>query len=190
MFGMGSAMRAMRAMRRALLIARASARWCSLALLVACGKKNDAPSANVLAPPPTPVVPADHLAPTELVEGKVSALGLILPCDLQLEASIAGLVIANGDLSPEAVANYVRARVTEGTVTVGSIDTRFEGVKVISEPTRALSIRIGPGRGYRCSLQMRDVTPPELPTFNNDADRWRAAGMTPDGRLIDKQKLQ
>ena len=161
-------------------------------LAIACGKKDapDTEERQEIAPATSAPVPVDHLAPGELVEGKENAFGLPLPRLTRVRSAISGFVLADGDVSPEAVANYIRARVKEGTVTIGATETHFENVKVPSDPTRELSIRVGPGRGQRCVVQVRDVTPPVLPKMNSDAERWKAVGMTPDGKLLDPNNMQ
>ena len=118
------------------------------------------PGAAAAPASPASTPPVDHLMPGELVEGKAKAFALVLPRDVTIDNSLRDEVLAHGDATPEAVANYVRARVREGTITVGAMGTTFEHVRVPAEPTRELRIKVSAGRGYRSAIDIRDITPP------------------------------
>ena len=61
------------------------------------------------------------------------------------------------------------------------------------DPSKTLTIevRVAPiAAEYRSQMVISDVTPlPEDPG-TTDADRWRKAGMTPDGKPLDPKHLQ
>jgi hypothetical protein len=134
-----------------------------------------------------PSAPADHLAKGELVEGKEKMFGLVLPTDLKPLWLFATDGLAQGDVEPELVANYVRAHVSGGKISIGASQTLFEDVHVASEPTRPLRIKIERVRG-RCQLEVRDATPPPPgSTDGTEADRWRKAGYAPNGAPLDPQ---
>ena len=99
-------------------------------------------------------------------------------------------VLAHGDATPEAVANYVRARVREGTITVGAMGTTFEHVRVPAEPTRELRIKVSAGRGARSAIEIRDITPPVVHDPGNETDRWKQTGLLPNGKLLDPLHTQ
>ncbi len=124
------------------------------------------------------------------MEGKQKAFALFLPRDVTIERTFADEVIAHGEMEPEAVANYVRARVREGTVTVGAMVTTFERVKLPAEPARELRIRVSPGRGYRTTVVVRDITPPVIADPGNETDRWKQAGLLPNGQPLDPKHTQ
>ena len=156
----------------------------------ACRKEEvvePAPSAAVA--PDGAAVPKDRLAPGELLEGTEKAFGLTLPRRLHVDQSFVDVVYASGDPQPDAVANYVRARVRMGTVRIGAASTLFERVQIPGSPGREYSIRVAPGeRGGGCRVDLRDVTPPALPP--TEVERWRAVGLTPQGKIIDPTHLE
>src|SRR4051812_10196355 len=91
----------------------------SVVMIVACRKNDKTALDEAAAGPaqaPASTRPVDHLGAGELVEGSERAFGLVLPRDVRVESRIVDLVLADANVAPEAVANYVRARVREGTV--------------------------------------------------------------------------
>jgi hypothetical protein len=110
---------------------------------------------------------------------------------LQVDQALTDVVFASGPINAADLANYVRARVTEGDVSVGATATVFDKVKVNGAPNRLLFVRIyaGPmGRGAH--VEVRDVTPPPLPDLPNVESRWKQVGLSPDGKLLDPQHLK
>jgi hypothetical protein len=89
------------------------------------------------------------------------------------------------------VANYLRARVTSGTVRVGAASTIFDKVESPSVPGRLLSIRVESGpAGNGALLTIRDVTPPPLDPTLTEEQRWKQVGITPGGgRIADPTHL-
>jgi hypothetical protein len=135
-------------------------------------------------------VPLDHLAPGELVEGTDKLFGLPVPRVMTLAWTFKDRGLAQGDIEPERVANYVRARVKDGKITAGASSTVFDGVHHASDPKRLLRIRIERLHG-RCQLEVIDITPAQQPPDpGNDEARWRAAGFTPQGKPLDPMHQQ
>jgi hypothetical protein len=161
-------------------------------LLLACGHKHqDAAGEAASAALPAMSAPHDHLAPGELVEGEQRVFAFTLPRDLQVEQNYDGVVFASGAVSALDLANYVRARVRDGTVSVGAAATVFDGVRIASEPQRVLYIRVvGTRTAGRARLEMRDITPIPQPEFPDNATRMRSVGLTPEGKLVDPQHLK
>jgi hypothetical protein len=156
--------------------------------LPGCEKKETpAPTAESARPPPVPV---DRLLANELVEGKDKAFGLVLPKQVTISSQFKDMVVAQGEVQPDAVANYVRARVTDGKAVVGASQTLFEGVKAKSEPSRPLHISVTSQAGGRFTrVVVRDITPPpDLP--GTPAEKLRSMGLAPDGKLLDPKHLE
>jgi hypothetical protein len=162
------------------------------ALAASCRK--DAPAqgesaAAVLVPSPSASVPADHLAPDELVEGSKQAFGVVLPRVLQVDGNFREVVFASGVASVHPLVKYFRARVTDGSLREGEEAATFEHVHVPGKKDLELMVHIrmvGPsGR-----VELRDTTPKSLPVLPDDAARWRRAGLTPEGRLLDPAHLE
>ena len=145
------------------------------------------------APAPSARPSADRLAEGEIPEGRDRAFTLPLPLHSTVKARFAGSVHVASSHTQEELANFVRARVTEGKSSSGTTETHFEMVIVTKDPAKRLTIdvRAAPIVGdYRSQMVISDVTPaPEEPGLT-DEDRWKKAGMTPDGKLIDRNHLQ
>jgi hypothetical protein len=164
-----------------------------LAVLVSCkGARQedaDAPAATAAAAG-RPDLPPDHLAPGELIEGTEKIFALPVPRAMKVSWSFKDRGLAEGQVEPERVANFVRARVHEGKISVGASSTVFEDVRHTAEPLRLLRIRIERVRG-KCQLEVLDVTPPQPgPDPGSDEARWRNAGFTPQGKPLDPLHMQ
>jgi hypothetical protein len=155
---------------------------------VACRRHE--PAAITAEPAPS-APPADRLAPGELIAGNKKAFTIVLPRDVKIEQPLTNVVFASSQVSASDLANYVRARVRDGTVNIGATATVFDQVKAVDDPTRTLFIRIFPGpEGRGARIEVRDVTPPVLPALSSTAERWKQFGLTTDGKFIDPQHLR
>jgi hypothetical protein len=171
---------------------RADLRAVAIAIALASCKKDEAATEPLAAGPTADAAvarPADHLAPGELLEGTEKAFGLTLPRAMHVDQAFVDVVYASGDLKPEAVANYIRGRVRMGTVQIGAASTLFERVQIPGLPGREIAIRVSQGeRGEGCRVDFRDVTPPVLPP--TEAERWKAVGLSPEGKILDPTHLE
>jgi hypothetical protein len=165
----------------------------ALGLLAACKSGDEqvvpagsgAPSATT-----STSVPLDRLAPGELSAGKLAVLGLAVPRGMRVDAVFQNEAHMSGDVSPEALANYVRDRVSTQHVEIGAARTVFPIVKIKAGDARR-TYRIEIVRDVRITrLAIRDITPPPTTPGLSEADRWRKAGMTPRGEVLDPKKLE
>jgi hypothetical protein len=156
-----------------------------------CSSKRPAPGPASSAAPTRPAVPLDHLAPDELAAGKTEVYGFPVPRDMEVESRIADRAYLSGRVSPEALANFVREQVVVSHVEIGAARTVFPMARIKAGPKdRLFTLEVLPD-GPRTRLVIKDVTPPPPPPPGlTDAERWRAAGLTPDGRPLDPQKLE
>jgi hypothetical protein len=162
-----------------------------LCVALVCGSaacKRKAPPTD--APPPPP----DKLAPNEVPLSKEKAFALSLPRGAKIGSRWGGDIHVATELSPEQLANFVRQRVTGGKITAGSGSTRFEAVTVPAEPKRILDIDVRPGKlvtNVKSEMLVRDVTPVIDPAkLKTEEERWRAAGLGPDGHPLNADKLE
>jgi len=151
----------------------------------------DPPQASASAKPPV-----DHLAPKELLEGDAKAFGLALPRGVRVDQSFADVAFASGHVDAQGAVQYVRARVREGKMIepdfAGDGKTTFDHVKIPAAPDKVFVISVKPAKGAvgMTQFEVRDVTPTKAPELPDEAARWRAAGLTPEGRVLDPTKLQ
>jgi hypothetical protein len=160
-----------------------------------------APSTAPL-PAPSAVAPVDHLAPGELVEGTQRALGVLLPQVVRVRESFVDAVYASGPTTVEALVPYLRAHLRGGDLHVSPSLATFDHVHAAPPPeppggqgpgrqdpsNRELRVRVATAPdGAR--VDIRDTTPPVLPALPDDAARWKAAGLTPQGKVADPTHL-
>jgi hypothetical protein len=159
-------------------------------LLVGCHRH---PPGQTAAPTPSAssAVTPDRLQPGELLEGPDHAFALKLPRGIRVEESFAAVVFARGQLKAADVANYIRARVTGGAISVGASATVFDRVFAPGEPARPLTIQVESlphEEGTR--VEVRDMTPPPGMPNATDEEKWKAVGMSPNGKILDPTKLR
>lgn len=151
-------------------------------------KESPTPSASSSAKPP-----ADHLAKGEVAEGSERAFTLPLPLHSTIKMRSATTIHVATTYTPEELIKFVQTRVKDGKMSTMHDETDFDRVVVTKDASKLLTIQIRPAaitEEYKSQLVVNDVTlPPEEPG-TTDADRWRKAGMTPDGKLIDRKQLQ
>ena len=155
-----------------------------------CGKKKQAPTPTA-ASAVASTLPVDHLAPDELAPGKTEVHGFPVPKGMTIESRLLDRVYLRGRVSPEGLANYVRQHVTVSHVEIAAARTVFPQARIKAGPQdRIFNLEVLPDRnGTR--LAIVDVTPPPPPPPGlSDAERWRAAGLTPDGKPLDMKKLE
>jgi hypothetical protein len=172
---------------------RAASVLCLAALAVSCRKEPVPESAPaqiaVAAVPSASAVPADHLAPDELVEGTGRAFGVVLPRVLQVEGTFRDVVFASGEVAVHPLVKYFRTRVTDGSLREGDEAATFEHVHVPGNTDLDLTLHVRTVRGM-ARVEFRDTTPRSQPALADDAARWRRVGMTPEGRLLDPTHLE
>ncbi len=160
---------------------------------VGCGnKKTD--EGQTPTPAPSSTLPADSAQKGQLLEGKEEIFGVRLPYEWTVVSRSSRSGVAMGPGKPEDVANYVRARVKNGSINVGASSTRFVKVTVATEPKRELSIGVEPDArgGARSRLTFEDTTPaPEPPPDKRDpASRMESVGLSPNGKVLHPENLQ
>jgi hypothetical protein len=160
----------------------------------ACNRDEPPPAATEVAPTAAATAtsaPRDHLVPGELLEGPERAFGLALPRGSTVESSFPQQIIARCGAKASDVANFIRPRVSMGTVTVGAASTIFERVQVAANPGHELVIRVEDAPlGTGAQILVRDVTPPPIDPSLTEEQRWRQVGLSPGGgRIADPTHL-
>lgn len=134
--------------------------------------------------------PLDRLAAGELAPGKTEVWGFVAPDAMRLDRQFPAQAFLVGNVSAEALANYVRTQVEAERVEIGAARTVFPAVRIkAGKPDRVYRFEVlKEGAGSRLIIQ--DITPPPLEPGLSDEERWRKAGMTPDGKPIDPKKVE
>jgi hypothetical protein len=133
--------------------------------------------------------PLDHLAPEELVEGTEQAFGLTLPRGVHVESSDRGDVHAVGLVALHAFVKYLRAHVQESDLDEGDQFADLRKVKLHGKPGALYQMHLSPAGFRGTMLLVQDVTPVPAPDLPNEAERWKAVGLTPNGKVLDPTHL-
>jgi hypothetical protein len=157
------------------------------------GHKDEGAQASPVAPlpgkPEPSAAPADHLAPGELAEGSQTAFGVALPRDFLVRESYPDVVSATGPVSVHALVRYLAARLEGGSLREGAEAATFEHVAARGKPEPELLVRVTSVFGGS-RLEMHKVTHLPAPSLPDEASRWRQAGLTPQGKIIDPTHLE
>ncbi|MET0794044.1 MAG: hypothetical protein ABW061_21160 [Polyangiaceae bacterium] len=167
----------------------------ALAFAVLCaschGKsKLDAGTGSALSSPSATPHPVDRLAPDELAAGNAEVWGFAVPREMQVEHRYQEVTHIIGPVKPDALANYVRDRVVVSHVEIGAARTIFPNAHIKGGASdRVYELDVIPEPGIT-RLLIRDITPPKVVPGLSDAERWRQAGLTPEGRPLDPKKFE
>ncbi|HEY4102401.1 MAG TPA: hypothetical protein VGM44_00855 [Polyangiaceae bacterium] len=134
--------------------------------------------------------PVDRLAPNELAVGTSQIWGFTLPRSMHIEHQFPELAYAIGPVAADSLANYVRDRVIVSHVEIGAGRTIFPNARIKGgPPDHFYELDVIPQpNGSR--LQIQDLTPVKVEPGLTDEERWRQAGLTPQGRPLDMKKFE
>jgi hypothetical protein len=167
--------------------------WLTLSLGVGCGK-SEPTSERALTPDPSQAAPGpatpDRLPPGELLEGEARAFGLPLPRQMKLEAITKRVAHARGEVSSAVLADYLRQRVLAQHVELAERKLVFPQVQLRGDPKRTMLRLELIDEGLTTHLIVENLMGPPPIEGLTDEQHWKRAGMTPDGKLIDPQKLE
>lgn len=164
----------------------------ALSLLAFPGCRESPVVSEHVAPPQAPKPPpVDRLAEGELAAGKQAVFGFVPPRDLQLDAVFPDSAYFSGQIDPLVLASYVKARVASLNPEVTPTRTTFERARILGgAPTRVYRIEILSPNRLKTTLVLKDITPPPSVKGLNETERWRRAGLTPTGQLLDPLKQE
>ena len=160
-------------------------------LCASCHGKSDlgAAGAPALAGSAAPR-PVDRLAPDELAAGNAEVWGFAVPREMQVEHRYQEVTHIIGSVKPDALANYVRDRVVVSHVEIGAARTIFPNAHIKGGASdRVYELDVIPEPGLT-RLVIRDTTPAKVEPGLSDAERWRQAGLTPEGRPLDPKAFE
>jgi hypothetical protein len=163
----------------------------ALVLAIGVGCKKQSVVAKPAASSAPSAKPVDRLAPGELAAGQSQVFGFEVPAGMKVRGAFLEIAYLEGDVGPEALANYVRERVEVERVEIGVGRTVFPRARIKSgAPDRLYDLEVAPSGG-RTELIIRDVTPrPKNPPGMTNEERWRQAGRSPDGKPLDISELR
>jgi len=145
-----------------------------------------APNTSGSAVPRSP----DRLKEGELEQGTEEAFGFYGPRKMKLDRKYPDAAHFVGPVGAESVANYVRQRVEAERVEIGAARTVFPKVRIKGGPAgHVFRIEVS-SSGPVSKLLIRDVTPPPTVPGLSEEERWKRAGLKPNGQPLDPKKLE
>jgi len=145
------------------------------------------PSAAIAASSALP--PVDRVTPGELAEGTERAFGLPLPRVMVVRGRFVDSFVGEIDQPPARVANFIRQRVSADRVVTGPSKTVFPRAIVLGQPGVELAIQVI-GHGGSTELRIDNLSLVKMTPGLTEEERWRRAGLKPDGTLLDPTHLQ
>lgn len=157
------------------------------ALLLGACDERDAPAG---AAQTTPSAPVDRLAPKERPERLRSAFGLVAPEPLVLEAKFEDSARFAGRIGADDLVARLKPLIVASVVELAGESYVFRRARIRSgDRNRVYQLEVIP-RGPLTRLIVRDVTPPPSRSGLSESERWKQAGRTPDGKVVDPRELQ
>lgn len=155
-------------------------------LSTSCKDPPQKPPTEVAAPDaPAP----DRLTPGQLLEGDDEVFGLRLPEHTTLLAVFRTSASVEGPYDPLDLAAYLKPRLDASHVEMAGDHILFPKARIRGAKDELFRIEIAPApRGT--SLQLRNITPLRAEQGLSEAERWRKAGLAPDGRLLDPNGME
>ncbi len=161
-----------------------------LCALVAAGCRRE-PTIVDINPPrpataaPSSEVPVDRLLPGELPQGTAKAYGLVLPRGFAVIRRFDDSTAAEGTATRREVVSYLRRRIDAATVEETGSTTTMKSARVKGVPSGpALRVTVT-DRGGIIEIALQDLTPPPVDKSLTEEERWRRAGLKPNGEVLD-----
>jgi hypothetical protein len=135
---------------------------------------------------------ADRLAPGELAAGREHPFGLAVPRDMRVVREFVHEAVAVGDVGIEPLARFIAQRVDSDAVQMAATRAVFPRAHVKGQPENAaLKIEImKKGPFQPTQLVLWDLTPPPFDPTLSEEERWKRAGLGPDGKQLDTNKMR
>lgn len=137
---------------------------------------------------PTPSVsarPVDTTLPGELAEGDEKAFGFPIPRKMRVRGRFDDAIYARGRVPFEAVSNYVSERVSNAAVNRGPSMTIYDRATLDADDSRTIRIEIKERFGDIEIVVREQTRRPDRNPGMSEAQRWRRAGLNPDGSVIE-----
>ena len=154
--------------------------------LPAC-REEPPPPPGSWASEPAPVVTTkvDVADPDELAEGKERAFDFPVPRAMRVEARFEDAVYLVGRVPFASLNNYIRERVVAGEIDTGPAKTVYGKAALKNGKKRLLELTVSNDYG-NIELIVRDRTRTAVEKGLTEEQRWKRAGLTQEGQVIEK----
>jgi hypothetical protein len=160
---------------------------------VAC-RRGDSASRSKASAVSTPVasteVPIDRLLPGELSTSSELVFGFPVPNGMTIERAFPDEVHLVGDVTVGGVSDYIRKHAQVGAPELAGAILRFDRAHIPNQDRARLYRFEVTQRGRQVRLLVMDVTPPPVQPGLTDEERWKQAGMKPNGEPLNISDLR
>ncbi len=157
---------------------------------LACRTDDPPPAAPSASAKARPAPPVDRLAPGELAPGTVDVFGFPVPRELAVVSRTRDAALLIGEATPDAVYRYVRTHVDVSHLEVAGSRLVFPKARIKKGARDRIYRFVVAPDGARTKLSIEDITPPPVVKGLSEAERWRRAGFSPDGKPLDPKALE
>ena len=154
----------------------------ALAASALVGCKPDRP--RELLPTPLRLSPVDSASEGELNSGKETAFGFVLPHGMRVTARMGDAVYAEGRVGFEAAKRYLRDQVSDADASETPTQLVLDNAKLSHRPKDKVRLVLTYD-GSQVELVIRDRRRKPAEAGLTEAQRWKRAGLTPTGQVIE-----
>ena len=152
--------------------------------LLCAGCKRKRP--RELLPTPLGLAPPDGVAEGELDAGPDRAFGFVLPRGMRITARMNDTVYATGRLGFAATKRYLREQVIDAKAVETATRLSLDNATVAHSPKHKVMLVVSMKSG-KVELMIRDRRRKEAEPGLSEEERWRRAGLTTDGQVVENQ---
>jgi hypothetical protein len=135
-------------------------------------------------------VPLDHLRPGELAESAQQVFGFPIPRGMSIERAFPDAAHLVGEVNVSELATYVSKHAQVGAPELTATLLRFDRARIPSQgEQRQYRFDISQ-HGRQVQLLVKDVTPAPTQPGLTEEERWRQAGLKPNGAPLDIADLR
>jgi hypothetical protein len=134
--------------------------------------------------------PLDRLSPGELAESSQLAFGFPVPKGMRIDRAFPDAVHLVGEVPAAELVSYVQKHAQVNGAELAGKMMHFDHVRIPSQKApREYSFDVVQ-TGQKVQLIIKDVTPRQTEPGLSDEERWRQAGLKPNGEALDVSDLR
>jgi hypothetical protein len=159
-------------------------------LIIACQSSKESQRLTVVSAASSTPAPVDRLAKDELAASSTLAFGFPIPESMHVRRAFSDSIYLDGSVTTESLLSYIRKHAEIGSLELGRPRTVVNGVRITGgDATKVYRIEIVERRPL-ARMVLRDVTPRTDTSTLSEEERWRRAGLRPNGEPLDKNQLR
>lgn len=134
--------------------------------------------------------PVDRLLPGELGSSSELVFGFPVPVGMSVERVFPDAVHLVGEVTISGLVDYIRKHAQVGTAELTGGMMRFDQVRIPHQAPDHLYRFELVQQARQVRLVIKNITPPPTQPGLTEEERWRQAGLTPNGQPLDLSKLR